>query len=54
MKKNLIKEEQLTGNIGYAMTVQRTLLKAPFENIKMSTPYFSGIMEVFCPKNSLL
>ena len=50
-KKDLIKKEQLTGNIGYAMTVERTLLKSPFENIRVSTPYFSGIMEVFCPKN---
>ena len=54
VKKDLIKEEQLTGNIAYAMTVKRTLLKAPFENIEVSMPYFSEVVEVFCLKNPLL
>ena len=53
VKKNLIKKEQLTGNIGYAMTVERTLLKAAFENIKVSA-LFQQNNGSFLSKNSLL
>ena len=53
MKRNLVKEEQLTGKVGYVMTVARTLLRAPFAEIEVDTPYFSGKVEVLCLKDPL-
>ena len=38
IKKDLEKEEQLTGKIGNVMTVASTLLKRPFANLKVSMP----------------
>ena len=53
VKKNLEKQEQLTDNIGYLMTVARTLLKTPFACVEVSTSYFSGTVETLCLKNPL-
>ena len=35
------------------MTVARTLLKAPFANVEISTPYYSGTVEVLCLRDPL-
>ena len=35
------------------MTVARTLLKAPFANVEISTPYYSGTVEALCLKDPL-
>ena len=43
VKRELVAEGQLTSNIEYVMTVARTLLKAPFANVKVSTLDYSGI-----------
>ena len=53
LKNELITEEQLTGKIGYVMTIARTLLKTPFANVEVSTPYHSGTVEVLCLKDLL-
>ena len=37
VKKNLVKEEQLTGKVGYVMTLARTILKALFAIVEVST-----------------
>ena len=38
VKRELVTEEQLTGKVGYVMTVARTLLKVSFANVEVSTP----------------
>ena len=48
VKRELVAEGQLTGKVGYIMTVARFLLKAPFANVEISTPYYSGIVEALC------
>ena len=53
VKRHLVKKEQLTGEVGYVMTVARTLLKAPFANVEVSTPYFNGIVTALCLKDPL-
>ena len=53
VKRELVAEGQLTGKIGYIMTVTRTLLKAPFENVEISMPYYSGTVEALCLRDSL-
>ena len=53
VKRELVSEEQLTGKVGYIMTVARTLLKAPFANVEINTPYFSGTVEALCLRDPL-
>ena len=53
MKKDLVKEKQLTGKVNYVMTVACTSLKAHFSNVQVSTLYFSGTVKVLCLKNPL-
>ena len=53
VKRELVAEEQLTGKVGYIMTVARTLLKAPFANVEINTPYCSGTVEALCLRDPL-
>ena len=53
VKRELVAEEQLTGKVGYIMTVARTLLKDPFANVEINTPYFSGTVEALCLRDPL-
>ena len=53
VKRDLVKKEPLTGKIGYVMTVARTLLKIPFVNVEVSTPYFSETVKALCLKDLL-
>ena len=50
VKRELVAERQLTGKTRYVITVARTLLKAPFANVEVSTPYYSGTVETLCLK----
>ena len=53
VKKDLVAEGQLTGMVGYIMTVVRTLLKAPFANVEISMPCYSGTVEALRLRNPL-
>ena len=53
LKRELVAEEQLTGKVGYIMAVARTLLKAPFANVEISMPYYSGKVEALCLRDPL-
>ena len=53
VKRELVAEGQLTGKVGYIMTVARTLLKTPFAKVEISTPYYNGTVEVLCLKDPL-
>ena len=53
VKRELVAEGQLTGKVRYIMTVARTLLKAPFANVEISTPYYSGTVEALCLRDPL-
>ena len=50
MKRDLIKEEQLTSKIDYVMTIAGTLLRAPFE---VSMLYFSETVKILYLKDPL-
>ena len=54
VKRDLVKEEQLTAQIGYVMLITCTLLKTPFANVKVSMPYFSRIVKALCLKDLLM
>ena len=53
VKRDLVKEDQLTGEDGYLMTIDRTLLRAPLARIHIDTPYFSGMVEALCLRDPL-
>ena len=55
VKKDLVKEEQLTSKVEYIrlMTVASTLLKAPFANVKVNSLYFNGTVEALYLKDPL-
>ena len=53
VNRAFVAEEQLTGKVGYIMTVAHTLLKAPFANVEINTPYYSGTVEVLCLSDPL-
>ena len=48
VKKALVKEQQLTGAVGYIMTIDRRALKVPIAIIDIDTPYFAGKTEAMC------
>ena len=48
VKKALVKEQQLTGAVGYIMTIDRRALKVPIAVIGIDTPYFAGKTEAMC------
>ena len=49
-EKGFGKKKQFTAKFRYVMTVARTLLKAPFAHVEMSTPYFNEKVEALCQK----
>ena len=53
VKRELVAEGQLTCKVEYIMTVARTLLKAPFANVEISTPYYRETVEALCLRDSL-
>ena len=53
VKRDLVKEEQLTGKVGYVMTVKRTLLKSTFCKSKSKHDLFQWNSRHFVPKNPL-
>ena len=47
------KKRVVTGMLRYVMMVARAFLKAPFANVEVSTPYFSGTVEALCLQDPL-
>ena len=48
VKKALVKQQQLTGAVGYIMTIDRRALKVPIAIIDIDTPYFARKTEAMC------
>ena len=55
LKRELVAEGHLTGKVGYIniMMVARTLLKASFANVEISTSYYNGTVEALCLRDPL-
>ena len=54
VKKDLVKKSSYKARLAMLfMTVVRTLLKAPFANVEVSTPYFRETLEALCLKDLL-
>ena len=43
VRRELVKENDFTGSMGYVMAIDRTLKEAPIAEIKVDTPYYTGV-----------
>ena len=48
-----MKEGDFTGSIGYVMAIDRTLKCAPIAEVKVDTPYYTGVTQAICLRDSL-
>ena len=51
VRRELLKEDDYTGSMGYVMAIDRTLKEAP---IKVDTPYYTGVTQAICLRDPLL
>ena len=49
----LVKKEDFTGSIGYVMAIDQTLKEAPIAEIKVDTPYYTGVAQAICLRDPL-
>jgi len=48
VKKKFVSEEQLTGEEGFMVMVDRTRTKAPIAKIQIKTPFYDGDVSAYC------
>ena len=53
VRKNLVKDEQLTGRIQRCILIDGTVRRAPVANIFVDSPYFKGMIEALCMRNPI-
>ena len=47
-RKELVKEGDFTGSMGYEMAIDRTLKEASIAETKVDTPYYTGVTQAIC------
>ena len=53
VRRELVKKDYFTGSIGYVMAIDRTLKEAPIAEIKVDTPYSTGVNRAICLRDPL-
>ena len=53
VRRELVKEDDFTGSMGYVMAINRTLKKAPIAEIKVDTPYYRVVTQAICLRDPL-
>ena len=53
VRRKLVKEDDFTGSMGYVMAINRTLKEAPIAEIKVDTPYYTGVTQAICLQDPL-
>ena len=48
-----MKEDDFTSSMGYVMAINRTLKEAPIAEIKVDTPYYTGVTQAICLRDPL-
>ena len=48
VRRSLVDEAHLTGEMGHMMMVDRTVKRAPIARIDIDTPYYAGVVEALC------
>ena len=54
VRRELVEEDDFTGSMGYAMAIDRTLKEEPIAEIKVDTPYYTGVTQAISLRDSLL
>ena len=53
VRRELVKEDDFTGTMGYVMAIDRTLKEAPIAENKVDTPYYTGVTQAICLRDPL-
>ena len=53
IRKELVKEDDFTGRMGYVMAIDRTLKEAPIAEIKVDTPHYTRVARAICLRDHL-
>ena len=53
IRRKLVKKDDLTGSMGYVMAIDRTLKEALIAEIKVDTPYYTGVAQAICLRDPL-
>ena len=53
VRRELVKKEDFTGSMGYVMVIDRTLKEAPIAEVKVDTPYYTGVTQAICSRDPL-
>ena len=53
VRRELVKEDNFTGSMGYVMAMDRTLKEAPIAGIKVDKPYYTGVTQALCLRDLL-
>ena len=53
VRKDLVKDEQLTGRIQRCILIDGTVRRAPVANIFVDSPYFKGMIEALCMRKPI-
>ena len=53
VRKKFVKKDDFTGSMGCVMAIDRTLKEAPIAEIKVDTPYYTGVTRAICLRDPL-
>ena len=53
VRRELVKKDNFTNSMGYVMAIDRTLKEAPIAEIKVDTPYYTGVTQDICLRDPL-
>ena len=53
VRRELVKEDDFTGSMSYVMAIDRILKEAPIAEIKVDTPYYTGVIQPICLRDPL-
>ena len=53
VRRELVKEDDFASSMGYVMAIDRKLKEAPIAEIKVDTPYYTGVTQAICLRDFL-
>ena len=53
VERKIVDEADFIGKVGYMMTVNLMLIRAPIARIEVDTPFYTGTVEAMCMKHPL-
>ena len=48
VRRELVKEDDFTGSMGYVMAINQTSKEAPIAEIKVDMAYYTGVIQAIC------